>query len=133
MKKPKNGARVTMRDTNMASPSPENHHLIGISTLAASQQSFQVTYQSEYFFYVHFNKLIFPPALLSPACSVGMLKVTQGSADLFAFMRRSVCWERGVLTYRGCQLGSREHLTCRCQLGPKTFPQDSHTHTHTHT
>lgn len=37
----------------------------------------------------------------------------------------------GSFDVQRCQLGSREHLTCWCQLGPKTFPQDSHAHTHT--
>lgn len=80
------------------------------------------------------NKLISYPSSLPVsalvACSAGMLKVTQGSADLFAFMRCSVCWERVSFDVQGCQLGSRKHLTCRCQLGPKPSLR---THTYTHT
>lgn len=109
---------------------------LGFRCLQSPCSHFMLCSHSIFFFflYVHFNKLIlYPSSLLVSvliACSAGMLKVTQGSADLFAFMRRSVCWERGVLTYRGCQLGSREHLTCRCQLGPKPSLR---THTHPNT
>lgn len=118
----------------------ESVTLLGFRCLRPPSSHFQVMYQSECFFflYVHFNKLILypssPPVSILIACSAGMLKVTQGSADLFAFMRRSVCRERGLFDVQECQLGSREHLTCRCQLGPKpSLRTHAHTHTHTHT
>lgn len=109
---------------------------LDVCDLAAVILDYVLVWFFFYFFAVPIlNKLISYPSSLPVsaliACSAGMLKVTQGSADLFAFMRCSVCWERVSFDVQGCQLGSRKHLTCRCQLGPKPSLR-THTYTHTH-
>lgn len=92
--------------------SPRRHQkiviLLGFGFLEAPCSHFRShTSQSTFCVSILINWFFMPPVppiSVLIACSSGMLKVTQGLVDLFAFMRRSVCWEWGILTYRGASL-----------------------------
>lgn len=108
--------------------------LLGFRCLRPPSSHFRLCTSQSIFLYVHFNKLILypssPPVSILIACSTGMLKVTQGSGRLIRIHALLRLLGTGSFDVQGCQLGSREHLTCRCQLGPKPSLR---TRTHTHT